>query len=310
MTVPTSVSSQRRVGRMPRRTRPGARVGAFAVALVAVLGVVATWRVLVGTAAGQRLEQSAFTGALYGRGALWRLAEPVLDVVSVTFVVLGTVAAVTVALLRRRWVLALQVGVLVAGANLTTQVLKHQVLVKPDLGVPLETPGNSLPSGHTTVAASVAVALLLVVPRRQRPLVAVLGAGYTTATGVSTLVGRWHRPSDVIAAVLVVLAWTALVCACTTRSGLDQTSRRDTGATVATAGALGLAGLVAIGLGYLVLDGAQLPVIAHATATSDDVRAYVGLAAVVLGATAGVFAAALAVRQTTAWGVTAGRGSA
>ena len=40
-----------------------------------------------------------------------------------------------------------------------------------------------------------------------------LGAGYTTATGISTLIGQWHRPSDVVAAVLVVLAWTAIACA-------------------------------------------------------------------------------------------------
>ena len=56
-------------------------------------------------------------------------------------------------------------------------------------------------------------ALLLVVPPRVRPWAAVLGAGYTTATGVSTLIGQWHRPSDVVAGVLVVLAWTAIACA-------------------------------------------------------------------------------------------------
>ena len=30
--------------------------------------------------------------------------------------------------------------------------------------------------------------------------VAVLGVAYTAATGVSTLIGRWHRPSDAVAA--------------------------------------------------------------------------------------------------------------
>src|SRR6185503_6696111 len=102
--------------------------------------------------------------------------------------------------------------VLMVGANLTTQVLKNAVFVRPDLGVEASY-GNTLPSGHTTAAASVAAALLLVVPPRVRPWAAVLGAGYTTATGVSTLIGQWHRPSDVVAAVLVVLAWTAIACA-------------------------------------------------------------------------------------------------
>ena len=75
------------------------------------------------------------------------------------------------------------------------------------------TTATPCPSGHTTAAASVSAALLLVVPPRARPWAAVLGAGYTTATGISTLIGQWHRPSDVVAAVLVVLAWTAIACA-------------------------------------------------------------------------------------------------
>ena len=140
------------------------------------------------------------------------VAEPVLDVVSVGFIVAVLVAAMVIAVLRRRWSLALQVAVLMVGANLTTQVLKKFVLDRPDLGVEADY-GNTLPSGHTTAAASVSAALLLVVPPRVRPWAAVLGAGYTTATGISTLVGQWHRPSDVVAAVLVVLAWTAIACA-------------------------------------------------------------------------------------------------
>ena len=96
------------------------------------------------------------------------------------------------------------------GANLTTQVLKHVRLRPTRARRATASYGNTLPSGHTTAAASVSAALLLVVPPRVRPWAAVLGAGYTTATGISTLIGQWHRPSDVVAAVLVVLAWTAI----------------------------------------------------------------------------------------------------
>ena len=132
--------------------------------------------------------------------------------VSVGFIVGVLLAAMVIAALRRRPSLAVQVAVLMIGANLTTQVLKKWVLYRPDLGVEADY-GNTLPSGHTTAAASVSAALLLVVPPRVRPWAAVLGAGYTTATGISTLIGQWHRPSDVVAAVLVVLAWTAIACA-------------------------------------------------------------------------------------------------
>jgi len=132
--------------------------------------------------------------------------------VSVSFVALGIAAAMVVALVRRRWALALQVAVLVVGANLTTQVLK-EVLPRPYEYVGGYPSDNTLPSGHTTVAASVAAALVFVVPPRGRPWAALLGGAYTAATGVATLVGQWHRPSDAVAAVLVVLAWAGLACA-------------------------------------------------------------------------------------------------
>ena len=185
---------------------------ALGVAVLSFAGVFLLWRVFVETLAGQQVENAAFQGALYGQTQLWRVAERVLDVVSVGFIVGVLIAAMVIAVLRRRWSLAVQVAVLMIGANLTTQVLKKWVLYRPDLGVEADY-GNTLPSGHTTAAASVSAALLLVVPPRARPWAAVLGAGYTTATGISTLIGQWHRPSDVVAAVLVVLAWTAIACA-------------------------------------------------------------------------------------------------
>lgn len=196
----------------PRRgARPAVAAACAAVALTCALGVWLLWRVFVDTWAGQRVEDAALDGAAIGQGHLWRVAEPVLDVVSVGFVAGGLVAAAALALARRRLSLAVQVAVLVAGANLTTRIAKAYLLDRPVLGVGADY-GNTLPSGHTTAAGSVAAGLLLVVPPRARPAVAVLGGGYTALTGISTLVGQWHRPSDVVAGALVVLGWTALVC--------------------------------------------------------------------------------------------------
>jgi hypothetical protein len=57
------------------------------------------------------------------------------------------------------------------------------------------------------VAAASALAVLLVSSPRIRPAVAGWGAAFTVLAGVSTLVNQWHRPSDVIAALLVVAFW-------------------------------------------------------------------------------------------------------
>jgi membrane-associated phospholipid phosphatase len=109
---------------------------------------------------------------------------------------------------RRREVLA--AIVVVAGANLTTQLLKttleHARHKAFEHGIELPWP-NSFPSGHTTAAASIAVALLLVVPARHRFAAAVTGAALTAAVGFSVVILGWHYPSDVLGGLLVVGAW-------------------------------------------------------------------------------------------------------
>jgi membrane-associated phospholipid phosphatase len=182
------------------------------VATCSAVGVWVMWRVFVDTWAGQRVEAATLQGARYGQNRLWHVAEPVLSVVSVGFIAAAVLVAVLIAVVRRRWMLAAQVGVIMAGANLTTELLKLHVIDRPRLGV--SGPAfNTLPSGHTTAAASVSAVVVFVVPPRVRPWAAAFGALYTAATGVSTLVGQWHRTSDVVAGILVVLGWSALACA-------------------------------------------------------------------------------------------------
>src|SRR5690606_39114784 len=69
--------------------------------------------------------------------------------------------------------------------------------------------GNSLPSGHATAAAAFAIGLTLVLPPRARGPVSLVGATYAAVVGVATLSSGWHRPSDVVAAYLVVGGWAA-----------------------------------------------------------------------------------------------------
>lgn len=286
------------------------RALALTVALLAAVGVLLVWEVFVATRTGQVIEDYAYDGALTGRTRLWTVAEPVLGVVSVSFVVLGTLTAVLVALVRRRWMLAVQALVLVAGANLTTQVVKKVVLDRPTFDSEAWWT-NSLPSGHTTVAASVSVALLLTVPRLARPWVALFGAAYTAATGISTLVGQWHRPSDVVAAVLVVLCWGALACALTTRDAQDPGPADDRPRRISapkgssSAWVLAVLGVVGVGAGGVALWALQQTATVvsgsgEALTTRIELVAYAGGAAGVVAATALSFGLLLALRQTVA----------
>jgi membrane-associated phospholipid phosphatase len=181
------------------------------LAAAQALAFVVVWRFAVGTERGQQLDTIALDGNSIGRDRLDGLVGTILNAMSVVSLVAAILVIGFIALIRGRVNLAVLTTLLVAGANATTQILKY-VIQRPDFGVDPEraSAGNSLPSGHTTVAASVAVALVLVLPRKARPWGALLGAAYAAAAGVATLSAGWHRPSDAVAALLVVGVWAAL----------------------------------------------------------------------------------------------------
>lgn len=123
-------------------------------------------------------------------------------------VLLAVACAIGLRYGRRREVLA--AIVVVAGANLTTQLLKttleHARHKAFEHGIELPWP-NSFPSGHTTAAASIAVALLLVVPAAHRLAAVTVGVALTAAVGFSVVILGWHYPSDVLGGLLVVGTW-------------------------------------------------------------------------------------------------------
>ena len=263
--------------------RPGARAAAVVVTVLCAVVLGVLYVVFVTTATGQALDHAAFRGAMRGQGELWRIASPVLDVVSEGFVVVGLALAVVVAIARRRWSLAFQAVVVIAGANLSTQLLKH-VLARSELGIGRA--ANSFPSGHTTVAASVVVALVIAAPRRWRPGIAVAGAVYAAGTGISVLVGQWHRVSDAVAALVVVALWTAVATLFVTRGSLDDVgTRRDRPYALRFLWGVGLVSATVAAVG-----GRNLAVrLDLATVTSDDL-----LLAYVLGMVAVIAASCLA----------------
>ncbi len=274
------------------------RLAAAATALVAAASVWAAWRYFVGTRTGQLYEHLALAGSTRGKGTLWGIVKPWLDVIPWVGVI-GLLVAVAVALARRRWALVLQVTVMVLGANATAQFLKYVVFDRVNM-IGGWNYHNTLPSGHTTLAASIAAAFVLVAPRRLRPLVAILGAAYAAAMGISTLIGQWHRPSDVGAAIALVLAWSAAVCAVTTRSGRD----RDWGGRWWTSAAVALLGIVAavalLSVWAAVERVGPTTALRAPFARSTEITCYVGGAAAVVACAALAFAVLLLLRQATA----------
>ncbi len=85
----------------------------------------------------------------------------------------------------------------------STQVLKD-VLPRPQLADAWAM-ANSLPSGHTGAALALALALLLVSPRRLRPVAALVGTVVSLWMGALVVLLGFHRPSDVLASAFLAV---------------------------------------------------------------------------------------------------------
>jgi len=189
-----------------RRLQALAVVAAAMVAVVYILAERTTW--------GQRLDSTALQGrrALDPRAV--HAAARLLTTIDVASLALIGGAIVIVALVRGHPRLAVGAGTLIAGSVLTSELLKHAVLTRPELGI-TDALGTkaTYPSGHTTVAMSLGIAAMLVAPRRWRVAVGLVGAAYASAIGIAVVATANHRPSDPIGAAFVVTAWTAAIAA-------------------------------------------------------------------------------------------------
>jgi membrane-associated phospholipid phosphatase len=267
--------------------------------LVAVQGVsfLALWRFAVTTEHGQLLDTIALKGNSIGQDRIEGLVDRVLNAMSAVSLVAATATVGFIALVRRGLWLAFVATLLVVGANLTTQVLKY-VITRPDLGIDPEraAAGNSLPSGHTAVAASVAVAFLLVLPSKVRAWWAVLGAGYTALAGVATMSAGWHRPSDAVASLLVVGAWAALAGLLLIAGQRRDASLQPSDAHWFTTAALTIVGVALLVAAWVAVDWTN----AVLRTPVDDLNrgrvfiAYAGSAAGISGVACLIFAAVLA----------------
>lgn len=179
--------------------------------LACILGAVAVYLLAVHTAVGQRIDTHLRGGILRDENPVaYAATSDLLDTISVWSLALMGGAVMGIAVARRRPHLAVGVGVLVLAANVTTQLLKRY-LPRPDLVPDLWSEPGSYPSGHVTVAMSLAMALILVTPATLRMMAAVIGSVYALGVGVAVIALDWHRPSDVLGAYLVVTAWTGLI---------------------------------------------------------------------------------------------------
>jgi membrane-associated phospholipid phosphatase len=265
------------------------------IAVIQLIVFVAIYEFFVLTARGQALDTVALASNELGSERLATPINAVLNAISVAAVVVAMIVVGFIALVRRRVALAVTSVVLIAGANLTAELLKHY-LNRPDLGIDPERAGagNSFPSGHTAIAASVAVAFVLVLPPKARGAGAVIGTFYAALVGVFTMSAGWHRPSDAVGALLIVGVWAALagiLLRVLRKRGdrvVDMESHKIAGISLAMIGLICLGGAI---VGLNITDDTANQLMAANLSLEHDIGGHRMLAAY-LGSTAGILATA------------------
>jgi len=181
---------------------------------------------------------------------------------------LGSVAVVAlllvlVALVQRRVARAVAAAAVIVCSIASAEALKHGL---PHLAgaVPAGRP-PTFPSGHTSIAAALGLALVIAAPPLLRPVAALAGAAYAAGIGLSTIVLGWHYPSDVVGSFFLCGFWAAAVA-----SVLPRTVVRP---TVSAAGALVASAAVAAGLAVAAVLAGRHPAAVDALRSARSVVA-------------------------------------
>ncbi|WP_338106866.1 phosphatase PAP2 family protein [Mobiluncus porci] len=187
------------------------RLWRLVISAVFALAAVAGTHLALSTVHGQNFDGITRFAVSRGKRLLLGADAAVLDTISMGALIALTGIVLIVAALRRRAPLGLRVLILVAGANLTTQALKHLIIHRPNLGVDYEGLANSLPSGHATVAMTAAIGIVMVAPVRARSVATFIGWVTASFVGIAVMLNEWHRLSDVLVAFLIAGIWGVLL---------------------------------------------------------------------------------------------------
>jgi membrane-associated phospholipid phosphatase len=203
------------------------RVALLAGTVACAVAFAVTYTVAVRTLPGQEADNGAFVS--------WQQLNPFLGAFAQVLrpalpVALGLVCAVLggLALRDRRWFDVARGAAVVVVTVPLARWLRDGLLDRPNLA-DLAYPHNTLPSGHVAVTAALCVAVALLWPRRPGasvPWALVAWAVVVSlAACVASLLEHAHRPSDVVASLLLVGAVTCGVLAVAPRPPRPAASR-------------------------------------------------------------------------------------
>lgn len=288
-----------RVDPLTARPRMSSCILALVLALVCFASATGIYLFGVHTVDGQSLDEIVWSAVVDDTPAWLAAISSTLSIKWVIPTISLTMAAVAfvVAAVRKRWWLFGQMAVF-GVASYAVSWLKP-LLPRPMLMNIASSYDNSAPSGHTLMATSCGLVLLVAVPRAWRAVVAMVDSTYCAFVAISLIVSHWHRPTDVLMSVLIAGGLMMLTLAFTRQSGMDSLGSRVSSASIQIVGSVMITfGIIScLYAGYLlwqVYPGLGI------TAVWAKSGAYSMTVAAITGVSCVVFGLSLALRQLTA----------
>jgi membrane-associated phospholipid phosphatase len=201
--------------------------------LISVSGVLLAvgYGFFVRTVPGQALDNAGYFGRMPQERILTAYDGEILGMVRKNVIVIAAGVLLVFAAVRRRLldgiVVLAAVALAIEGAEFLKHVLYRPQLVEPGGPMPAYFTGDTYPSGHTTVATSFALALVLLSPAGWRFAVAVLAGFLSASYATGVLFAGWHRPSDALGGIfwtLFCLGLAALLLVAFRRHASDPPS--------------------------------------------------------------------------------------
>ncbi len=136
-------------------------------------------------------------------------AKEALEAIRLPLLIVALALVVIIGVWRKRPRAGIAAVMVFSGTIVLAELLKA-LLPRPvltGLESQVEFDGlNTFPSGTTTVATSLVLALMLVCSVRVRPWIAIVGVVWAATVAWGVLAAGWHRPSDAVGAVAVATA--------------------------------------------------------------------------------------------------------
>lgn len=165
------------------------------------LGLVAVYLLTVRLAPGQRLDDLALEGRKATSLTVRRSFTAVMHVVTpIALMALGSLIVV-VSARRGTWRTAAVSALALLGAVVAARLLKGNLPRTDMLDFSYARPENTLPSGHSTVATTIALLLITVSSTARRPQVCAAALLLVVLHSLAVLGSGWHRPSDVLGGI-------------------------------------------------------------------------------------------------------------